>query len=162
MTTITLDDAHQLCVELKIESIPETRSRAVRALSLVDTVRLDDETGMVKVYRVQSQSDKGKQYSVLSAPIATGYSTVCFCPDFMEKGNLCKHGIAVRMFRKREDEGIARREQQQRDAEFYFWWRVDEQNYKETYLQSLCSLSAPACATADRCNAQVDGREVAI
>jgi hypothetical protein len=149
---ITLDEVHELCVELPIESTKENRSRAIRALSLVNSVRLDAEMGMVKVYRVQSQSDPIKRYAVLCAPTQNGQSLVCSCPDFMEKkGHKCKHMIAVLMFLKREAQEIARREQERIAREFEWFMTVDQQNWKETHLQSLDGLSA--------CNAQADGRE---
>lgn len=137
---ITLDEVHELCVELQIESTPENRSRAIRALSLVNSVRLDAPRGMVKVYRVQSQSDPIKRYAVLCAPTQHGQSLVCSCPDFMEKSQTCKHAIAVLMFLKQEAEEIARREQEEReriDREFEWFMTVDQQNWKETHLQSL-------------------------
>jgi hypothetical protein len=139
-----IEKAHRLCVEIHIQSTPENRSRAIRALSLVDTVRLFAEIGQVSVYRVASQSDPGRQYTVLCAPTRTGQSAVCSCPDFLLKGQTCKHAIAVLMHRKREIERI--------DREFTWFMAVDMQNFKETSLQSLTGLSA--CG-----HAQADGRE---
>lgn len=115
----------------------------------------------VKIYRVQSQSEAGKRYAVLCAPTTQGQSLVCSCPDFLETGNHCKHAIAVLMFLKQEAEEIALREQAEReriDREFAWFMAIDQQNWKETYLQSLFGLSASACACphADRCNAQVE------
>ena len=135
--TISLDEANALCVELSLSPTPETRRRVVRALSLVDAVRLDAELGAVKVYIVPSQFHVNQRYVVLSAPAGENMSLVCSCPDFMDQNHLCKHAIAVRLHQKREAEDIARREQERIDREFAWFMAIDQQNFKETELQQL-------------------------
>lgn len=76
-------------------------ARRQKATDLADRARITCDDG---IYTVPSQSGAGS-YAVM----LDGDEAACECPDFELRGKACKHILAVRLFEKRQAEGIDRK-----------------------------------------------------
>jgi hypothetical protein len=101
MSTMDLDDAVSIAVDLGLPKDRSTIRRVVRANDIArrDLARLTADFGKERIYLVTSQTDPTTIYTVLR-----NGSFKCTCPFAQNKALPCKHAIAVMMGERREFE----------------------------------------------------------
>src|SRR5215210_1191787 len=96
---ITLDQLQSILDAAKAKC-PDLASRLDRAASLLITRRIErGESG--RVWFVQSETDLEREYAVA---IFKGGPWVCECQDYKRRQQWCKHGLAVALLRRCQEQ----------------------------------------------------------
>src|SRR5215213_8001757 len=96
---VTLDQVQAILDGAKAKC-PDLSSRLDRAASLLVTRKVErGESG--RVWFVQSETDTEKEYVVA---IFKGGPWVCNCPDFQRRKLWCKHGLAVALLKRCQEQ----------------------------------------------------------
>ena len=94
----------QQAIALGVEPTDANKCRVVKAIDLwmLGSVSLIADFGIESIYFVSSCADSGIRYIVLQ-----GDSLKCSCADYRDTGELCEHGMTIKIAQSESARDVA-------------------------------------------------------